>query len=112
MALGELHPDYLLEKLTARQLAEWEIYHSVEPFGEQQQFLQAGIVASTIANVNRGKNKSVFKPSEFMPVWEAKSKKQSVEEMIETMNQFNPIKKKRKVVESVSEALTGIKKNG
>ena len=37
------------------------------PFGDERADLQAGIVASTIANVNRGKNTSAYKPEDFMP---------------------------------------------
>ena len=33
LALGCPHPDYLLEKITLKQLYEWQMYASLEPFG-------------------------------------------------------------------------------
>ena len=39
----------------------------MSPFGDERSDLQAGIIASTIANVHRGKNTSAFKPEDFMP---------------------------------------------
>ena len=43
-------------------------YYSLDPFGEVRGDLQAGIVASTIANVNKGKNGRAFTPDDFMPL--------------------------------------------
>jgi hypothetical protein len=34
---------------------------------EERDFLRAGIVASTIANVHRGPNQDAFTPADFMP---------------------------------------------
>ena len=66
LAVGCPHPDYL--PLDAVQLAEWEAYYSLRPFGEQSADLRMGIVTATIANVNRGpKSAKVFKPMDFMP---------------------------------------------
>jgi hypothetical protein len=44
-------------------------YAKIEPFGEERADLRAGIVASTIANVNRDPKRRVkpFTPDEFMP---------------------------------------------
>ena len=48
------------------ELQEWIEYSKVEPL-EYRADLRAGIVASTLANVNRGKNQKAFKPEDFMP---------------------------------------------
>jgi len=50
-------------------------FYSIEPFGEQRADLRAAIVASVIANSNRGKNQKPFKPEDFMPFKEAPPKK-------------------------------------
>lgn len=51
----------------ARELAEWEVFNEFEPFGEEREDLRMGILASTIANVNRGKSQRAMKPNEFIP---------------------------------------------
>lgn len=42
-------------------------YGRVEPFGEQRADLRSGIIASTVANVNRGRRQKAFQPTDFMP---------------------------------------------
>ena len=67
LALGCLHPDYLLAHITSRQLTEWMLFYEAEPWGSDMDFLRSGIVASTIANCHRDSRKPAFKPSDFMP---------------------------------------------
>jgi hypothetical protein len=57
----------MLAQITSKQLTEWMAFYQIEPFGEERDDLRSGIVASVIANVNRGKNRKPFKPEEFMP---------------------------------------------
>lgn len=54
----------------------------LEPWGERPAHLRAGIVAATIANVNRSKKSRTFKPEDFMPqeIDFSKPVKQGVEE--------------------------------
>lgn len=42
-------------------------YADVEPFGPDADAWRAGIIASTIANVNRKKGSRPFSPQDFMP---------------------------------------------
>lgn len=56
-----------MESLSSRQMAEWWAYYRIEPFGWDVENWRSGLVASTIANVNRGKSRRVFKPTDFMP---------------------------------------------
>ncbi len=56
----------LLASCDSRELAEWMAYEQVEPFGDARGDLQAGVVASTIANVNRGKRAKSYKPQDFL----------------------------------------------
>jgi hypothetical protein len=68
LALGRPDVDGLLGELSSSQLAEWLAYFQLEPFGEERDDLRMGIVASTIANVNRSpKRKKPYEPRDFMP---------------------------------------------
>jgi Protein of unknown function (DUF4035) len=51
---------------------ECMLYEQLEPFGGRRGDLQAGLIASTIANANRGKTTKPFVPKDFMPEWDAK----------------------------------------
>ena len=57
----------LLARIDSRELSEWIEFNSVEPISYRGD-LQAGIIASTIANVNRGKDTQPFHPIDFMPL--------------------------------------------
>ena len=58
----------LLDSLDSRELSEWLAFHThIEPIGETRADLRTGIVASTLANVNRGKNRQAYKAVDFMP---------------------------------------------
>lgn len=41
--------------------------YAAAPWGEMRADLQAGIVAATVANVNRKADSRAFAPSDFMP---------------------------------------------
>ena len=70
----------LADTLSMVQFRRWAEFAEVEPFGEERGDLRAGIVASVVANVNRGKNTRPFKASDFMPRFE-RPKKQTGEQM-------------------------------
>lgn len=53
-------------ELPALEVAEWAAYHRISPIGAYRSDIQAGIVASTVANVNRGKGTKAFKATDFM----------------------------------------------
>lgn len=75
--------------MSASEFQEWMEYFSIEPFGEERADYRAGIISSTIYNVNRGKNR-VLKPEDFMPKFiNEKSKKQSIKQMIRTVELLN-----------------------
>jgi hypothetical protein len=67
LALGVEHPDFLLERLTSAQIAEWLAYYAIEPFGYRVDWLRTGVVASTIANASRARRSRKFAPEDFMP---------------------------------------------
>lgn len=66
MALG-LTVRELLARVDGRELAEWEAYAQIEPWGEWRADYRAALVASVIANANRGKGTKPFTPADFMP---------------------------------------------
>ena len=45
-------------------------FSTLEPFGAKADFLGHAITASTIANVNRGKNTKAYSAEDFMPKFE------------------------------------------
>lgn len=57
----------------------------MEPFGEERADLRMGILAATIANVNRGKKGKSYKPTDFMPFYKGATRKQTPQEMMKTM---------------------------
>ena len=59
------------------QFAEWMAYSTLEPWGEERDDLRMGIVASTIANVNRGKNSKPLKPQDFIPSFEQETEEEA-----------------------------------
>ena len=59
------------------QFAEWMSYATLEPFGEERADLRMGIIASTIANANRGKNQKPYGPKDFMPSFEEETEEQA-----------------------------------
>ena len=68
MSLGEPNPDRLLRSMSAHQWAEWQAFLALEPSGPPAEFWRAGMIASTIANVNRTKkSQKVLMPDDFMP---------------------------------------------
>jgi hypothetical protein len=58
----------LEDRMGVGELARWAAYEAVEPFLGTRVEWAGGIVASTIANVHRGKNTPVFEPLDFMPL--------------------------------------------
>lgn len=63
MTVGQLR-----STMSAAEMRMWMAYHRIEPIGMYRGDLRAGLVASTIANANRGKNTKPFNPLDFMPI--------------------------------------------
>jgi hypothetical protein len=58
----------LEDRMGVGELERWKAFERVEPFLPFRTDLAAGIVASTVANVNRGRNSAAFEPLDFMPL--------------------------------------------
>lgn len=54
-------------EIDSAEFGEWIAFYSLEPFGDRTADYRAGVVASTIANVNRGKDTPAFGPVDFIP---------------------------------------------
>lgn len=80
----------LMSRIDSAELSEWIAYHRLEPFGQDRQDYPASIVASTVANVNRGKSTPLFKPSQFLPRFGGKDsgKGQSLDDMKAAFGRF------------------------
>jgi hypothetical protein len=61
-------------------------FSTLEPFGSDADNLGHAITASTIANVNRGKNDKPYKVEDFMPKFEKENK--STDQMIQVAEMF------------------------
>ena len=61
-------------------------FGTLEPFGADADNLGHAITASTVANVNRGKNQKPYKVEDFMPKFEKQN--QTAEEMIQIASMF------------------------
>lgn len=66
MPVGEM-----LGRMSSAEITEWLAFFQLEPFGGERDDLRAGIVAATVANVNRDpkKQKRPYEAGDFMPVF-------------------------------------------
>lgn len=53
--------------MTAAELNELRLFHEQEPIGELRGDVRAGMIAATIANVNRKQDSEPFTALDFMP---------------------------------------------
>lgn len=74
MTVGEL-----LERVSSRELTEWEAYYGIEPFGQERGDLQAGVVASVMANAwsDPKKRKREYGPGDFVLRFDGEDERES-----------------------------------
>ncbi len=80
-----------MNEIDSRELTEWAAYFSLEPWGTEVDDWRAGMVASTIANVNRDpkKRRKPYEPKDFIPHRLAlPAKEQSAEEQARVMRMW------------------------
>jgi hypothetical protein len=93
--------DDLLGRISSRELSEWMAYAQMEPFGEERADLRAGIIAATIANMNRDPKKRAkpFGPEEFMPKFDIREARpensKSPEEIYALMRTWAMLQRKK-----------------
>lgn len=71
----------MLERLDSRTLAEYMALEFIDPHGPIRGDIQASIVASTIANVNRGKGTRAFTVEDFLPFNDKENKEMDPDAM-------------------------------
>lgn len=69
-------------RMSGNELDEWIAYSRMDPFGGERGDLQAGIIASVIANCNRGRRGRTMKAEDFMPKFKAERRRQTSDEMM------------------------------
>jgi hypothetical protein len=58
----------MLERMSSRELTDWQGYYQSDPWGEQRADWRAGMICAVIANSFRDPKKGkTFKPEDFMP---------------------------------------------
>ena len=71
---------------------EWQAYYRAFPFESDRGDLRSGIVAATIANVNRGRGSRSFDAHDFMPRFGKQKKKtpdQIMARLLEQTKRYN-----------------------
>jgi len=58
-----------LSHISSKEISEWMAYNRIEPFGEERADIRSAIIACTLANVYRGKDKPPFKIDDFIPTF-------------------------------------------
>jgi hypothetical protein len=84
LALGFPHPKYLYQYLSGEELAEWQAFYILEPFGDRRQDNRIGTLASLLMapNIKKGKKAPEWYEIFPEPVFAVKpKKKQSLDEM-------------------------------
>lgn len=74
----------LLQETSSRELSEWMAFDRVEPIGDRRRDLQAGIVASVMANAYRDRKKrpKPYSPTDFIPDYWQQPVEQSWEQQL------------------------------
>ena len=81
--------------MTMDEFAGWRAFFALHPWGEEVEDFRTGILASTIANANRGQGTRPYKPQDFIPQYEqqtvrtvASPRKQTPQEMMAVFRTF------------------------
>lgn len=59
--------------MSASEFAEWIAYSKMFPFGENQDSIRAGTVASAIVNIHRRKGAKALRWQDFFPPYERRA---------------------------------------
>lgn len=79
-----------MSEIPAKQLQEWYEFDRIEPIGVEANYIGHGIVASTLANVNRDskKKKEPFTVGDFIPISFKPEKKEKQLTVAEKMKAY------------------------
>jgi hypothetical protein len=79
--------------LTTKQIAELEIFYSLEPFGEQAEWIRNAIQCCVIINRDRRPGQKKAQPRHFLPEYYLEQK--PVQTQAEMMGVLNHLKRKQ-----------------
>lgn len=76
--------------MSSREFTEWRQFYELEPFGPRRDNFHAGLITSSIFNVNRDRDKhpEPFLPSEFMLGDTPVEEKQSPEDIYDALRNW------------------------
>jgi hypothetical protein len=99
-----VHPDYLLDVLTSKQLSEWEAYDRIDPIGTWREDFRMAQICCVVANSIGGgkKDGNAFAPMDFMPNWSGEKvepPKQSAEEMADILKMIADNQNKKAIID-------------
>ncbi|MEV0843607.1 hypothetical protein AB0I55_29190 [Actinocatenispora sera] len=78
----------LLARISSRELAEWRAYEAVAgPLDGPRADVLAALIASTIANVNRGR-RTPYTAAQFVPRWDQAASRADDEALLATGRQL------------------------
>ena len=81
---------HLLADMGSAELAEWRAYERLSgPLGGARGDVQAALIATVIAAVNRNKGQRSPRVDEFLPRWDKGVVRKSPEELFQTALQAN-----------------------
>ena len=66
-----------METISSEELTEWAAYYQIDPWGTHRADIQAGVIASTVANVH-AKRGHTFTPADFLPKFGPQAPKASM----------------------------------
>ncbi len=76
-----------MSSTTSRELAEWQAFARLEPFGPRREDVRAGTIAATVYNMNRGKDAPSLDAADFLcpdPVEAQAREKRKLADQIKT----------------------------
>ncbi|GGS47701.1 phage tail assembly protein T [Streptomyces violaceus] len=80
----------MLADIGSAELAEWQAYERLTgPLGGARGDVQAALIASTIAAVNRNKGQKAPKVTDFMPRWDKGAVRKSPQELFKIAQMAN-----------------------
>ena len=90
MSVGEAQ-----QRISSSEFVEWVAFYGLEPFGGLKEDWRSGLVCSVLANVNRSKARTAYKPKDFMPNTDAPgatpANRQSPEQMQMMLRMHFPV---------------------
>ena len=89
--MGFIDVEEMLSKISAKKFIRWVAFLNIDPQGERRADLRTGIIASTLANINKKKDTKAYDASDFMPSFKAYEIKAKQSKGGQTLEQMKSI---------------------